>query len=97
MPVYYQRLNKQVSAELDYEIDWSKWLETGDTIAASSWAALSGMTEVGTTHTTTTATIIVSGGTIGVTYALVNTITTANGLVDHRTIGVTVISDVPTY
>lgn len=94
---YYAYMAKQASAELDYKIDWgtAPWLETGDTIATSAWTVPSGITEVSSTNDTTTATIVVSGGTANNSYDLVNTITTANGLEDHRTIRLEILPDVP--
>jgi hypothetical protein len=84
-------------AKLPYSIDWARggsndgssadlgWLQ-GDTIAASSWTVPSGLTEVSDSFTDTVATIIISGGTAGTIYEVVNHITTALGLEDDRTI-----------
>lgn len=61
---------------LSYGLDWTAWL-SGDTIATSTWAvATSTLTTVGTSNTTKVATIKVSGGTVGTTYTVTNTITT---------------------
>lgn len=76
------------SAVLDWSFDWSAWL-AGDTIASSSWdvdggdGALS-IESDGLSDSVTVA--VVSGGTVGDTYRLTNTITTAGGLTDQRTI-----------
>lgn len=82
---------------LDYKMDWitAPWLETGDTIATSTWTVPMGINQVSADNTDTTATIIVSGGTANNTYDLVNTVTTANGLGDHRTIRLEIDPDVP--
>lgn len=76
---------KDPDATLDYLIDWSDWLET-DTISSSSWTADSGITVSQSTNTTTTATVILSGGTVKNVYKVVNSITTAAGLTDNRTL-----------
>ena len=76
---------KDPEAVLDYQVDWSNWLDE-DTIATSVWVAQTGLTVDSDTETTTTATAIVSGGTAGSTYTLENKITTAGGLTDERTL-----------
>ena len=80
---------KDPSAILDYEIDWSDWLETNsDTISTSTWTVPSGITKTADTKTTTTTTIWLSGGTDGNTYECVNRIVTsaASPRTDERTI-----------
>lgn len=83
------RYTKDPDAILDYENDWEDWLD-GDTISSSSWAADTGLTVDSDSHTTTTATAWLSGGTIGVAYDITNTIITASGRTDERTIRITV-------
>ena len=85
MPQYV----KDPQAVLDYQVDWSAWLGT-DTIASSSWTAETGITVDSDSHTTTTATAWVSGGTTGERYRLTNHITTAGGRTDERTITIVV-------
>ena len=72
-------------AELDYTVDWSKWLGA-DTIATSTWTVESGLTTESTSNTTTSATIWISGGSAGQSYAVTNRIVTAGGRTDERTI-----------
>lgn len=64
---------------LDYTLNWSDWLPTGDTISTSVWVANTGLTVADGGHTTTTATVWVSGGTVCKLYRVTNTITTAGG------------------
>lgn len=78
---------KSVPGILDFTIDYASWLGV-DTISASSWAADAGITIDSDTNTTTTATAVISGGTAGRKYEVVNQITTASGLVDRRKITV---------
>lgn len=81
--------NKDPDAILDYVIDWSTWLDS-DTISTSVWVVPSGITEDSDSNTTTTATIWLSGGTLGTSYSVVNRITTAAGRTDDRTITITI-------
>jgi hypothetical protein len=69
---------KDPNAKLDYRIDWSAWLET-DTIVTSTWAVPDGLTKVSDSHTTTTSTVWLSGGTLEASYTVVNHIVTAAG------------------
>lgn len=76
---------KDPNATLDYVINWATYLGA-DTILVSSWIVPSGITSVTDTDTATTATIWLSGGTVGQKYALTNRILTAGGRTDDRTI-----------
>ena len=80
---------KDTHAVMDFQINWVTWLVT-DTIATSTWIVPDGLTKVSDSNTTTTTTIWLSGGTIGVLYELTNRITTAAGRTDDRTIRITV-------
>jgi len=80
-----QYFTKDPDAVLDYAIDWSRWLGS-DTIQTSTWTVPPGLTEVTSSHTTTTATIWLSGGTAGETYTVTNRIVTAGGRTDERSI-----------
>lgn len=70
---------------LDYVRDWTSILD-GDTIATSVWTVPAGITKTTDSHTTTTATIWLSGGTADVDYAVVNRITTAGGRTHDKTL-----------
>jgi hypothetical protein len=85
-----QAFIKDPDAVLDYQVDWSSWLATGDTIAASVWVVQIGITKVTDTHTTTTATIWLSGGTVGTSYTAANKVTTVGGRTDERTLTISV-------
>lgn len=80
---------KDPSAVLDYQVDWSTWLD-GDTITTSAWVVPAGITETTSTNTATTATIWLSGGTAGERYRVTNRIVTAGGRTDDRTITIRV-------
>jgi hypothetical protein len=89
---------KDPAAKKDYLFDWSAWLPTGDTISSSAWAidppvpdaslAIAG--SPAPSNTTTTATVWLTGGTLGQRYVLRNRITTAGGRTDDRSVGITV-------
>lgn len=80
-----QRWTKDPDAVLDYTVDWETWL-SGDTISADTWTVPSGITKDSDSNTTTTATIVLSGGTAGVIYPIICQILTAGGRTDQRTI-----------
>lgn len=76
---------KDPNAILDYGFDWSDWLIT-DTIATSTWAVPSGLVLEDEAYDNTTAVIWLSGGTLGQTYRVTNTIITNNGRQEDRTL-----------
>ena len=67
-----------------FTIDWSVDLGT-DTISLSDWSIETGITEEDASFTDTTATIWVSGGTLGTEYLLTNRIVTAGGMTLDKT------------
>ena len=73
---------KDPNEVLDYTVDWqgdnTPVLESGETITTSTWTTPSGLTEDSTSKTSTTTTVVLSGGTAGTTYELTNTIVTDN-------------------
>lgn len=81
---------KDPDAVLDYQLDWSAWLPDGDTIVTSTWIVQDGIVKDSDSHTDTAATVWLSGGTLGTTYAVTNRISTVEGRTDDRTIRITV-------
>ena len=79
-----QTFIKDADAKLDYQLDWSAWLDDEDTIATSTWEPSDGLTVEDESHTTTTATVWLSGGTVGAYYTVTNRIVTAAGREDAR-------------
>jgi len=78
-------LIKDADAELDYGLDWSDWLEAGETIAESAWEVPDGLTTVlgandqpaqGVINGGTTTVIWLAGGEPGQLYTVTNRITT---------------------
>lgn len=86
---------KSPDAFLDFSINWSRWLSSGEEIVDSSWVVVTpGISISNPSHDGTKATVWVSGGTAGSSYTITNTITTSNtpARVDERSILVTVVN-----
>lgn len=82
---------KDPDATLDYTVDWSDWLDTGETISSSSFSVPSGITKASESNTTTSATVWLSGGTKWTTYTVTNEVTTTAGRTDQRSFDVRVV------
>lgn len=78
-------IEKDPDAKLTYTVAWTAWLAT-DTISSVDWTVPAGLTNEGTSSTSTTASITLSGGTVGNTYDVKCKITCASALVDKRTL-----------
>lgn len=84
---------KDPAAKLDWVWDWSAWLAQGETITTQTVTCL---TQDGLTIGPATpgdggkVTAMISGGTVGVTYAVVCHIVTSDGREDDRTIRIRV-------
>lgn len=76
---------KDPDATLDYKWDWTAWLAAAETIDTVTWIVPDGITEGDTTHTDSTATIWLSGGTLGESYEITCRITTNQDRIDDRT------------
>ena len=75
---------------LDYVTDWGSWLGA-DTISSSNFTVDdAGITKDSQTNNTTTATVWLSGGSVGSTYRVRNTIVTAGGRTAERTLEIKV-------
>mgnify|MGYP003594344428 FL=1 len=81
---------KDPDAVLDYEWDWSAWLGT-DTIASHTVTAATGLTVDTSEATSTAVTAWLSGGSVGMSYAVTCHVVTAAGREDDRTVTVTVM------
>ena len=85
-----QLIDKDPEAVLSYQITWTQWLSSGDTINSSNWTVetISGDTDnitiTGNTNTDDVTTVTLTGGTSGNIYKVYNTITTVNSLTDRR-------------
>lgn len=78
---------KDPEAVLDYRIDWTNWLQTGETISTSAWTVPSTLTQpTAASNTTTTATVWLGGGEDGTTYRVTNRIVTTGGRTNERSL-----------
>ena len=84
-------IEKDPYAVLDYSLDWTNWMPSGDTISAISITADAGITVDSSTNTDYIATANISGGTAGTTYNIEYNITTTNGLKDSRNFRIKVV------
>lgn len=80
---------KDPDAVLDFSVDWSEWLATGETISASTWTA-DGVTVDSDTAGATSTTAWLSGGTAGTQATVTNRITTNQSRTDDRTLTIRV-------
>lgn len=82
--------SKDPSAVLDYTMDWRQWLGD-DAISSVAWTLPAGIANAGTTFSSSTTTIWLSGGTAGTSYSVYATVVTVGGRTEKRTIKITVI------
>lgn len=80
-----QAFLKDPAAVLDYTLDWTDWL-AGDAISSHTVTVPAGITLGSSTATATAVTLWLSGGTVGVSYAVVVRVLTLGGRTDERTI-----------
>jgi len=83
-----------------YSVDWSRFLNTGDTISTVGWyidgtltisyGTKNGLQLVQPTNTNTVATTRFTGGNVGQKYKVTCRITTADGLIYERSIFLTI-------
>lgn len=73
-------ITKRAADILIYTADFSQWLASGDSVASCTWTIPTGLTQVTTSTSSTTATCKISGGTLNATYtitfAMVTTVST---------------------
>lgn len=84
-----KRFVKDPNEVLDYVIDWSQWLVSGDTITSAVVTAPTGITVTSPSTiswTTTKTTVWVSGGTAGSSYDIAIRVTTVSGRQGERSI-----------
>ena len=81
---------KDPAAVLDYSIDWTSWLPTGDAFATATWstsdAALVVEASPAPSLASGIATAWLSGGSAGIRYTATCQITTTAGRIDERSI-----------
>ena len=67
---------KYPSSELDYGLDWSRWLQSNESISSSDWEIPDGLTKLSEGVTSTKTSVWISGGVVDEQYELVNSIET---------------------
>lgn len=79
---------KDPQATLDYVIDWTSWLATGETITAFTVTVPTGLTQAtpAPSSTGTVVTVWLAGGTAGQRYTVTVHVTTSAGRQDDRSI-----------
>ena len=85
-------ITKDPQASLTYTLDWSEWLDTGDTISAVTWSVAARVNDPTPLTTVTSGVtgankqtyIRLSGGQENKTYVVTARVTTANGFIDRR-------------
>lgn len=101
----YKWPSKDSNEELDYNIDWSRLLRTGETITAAVWyvndesgnkqaftppLTVNGLTAVDASNSSTVATIFLGNGTANITYKIYCSITTSAGVTLERSITISI-------
>lgn len=85
-----EHYTKDPSASLDYRFDWSKWLDTGETIASFLVTPETGLTLDLSEEANGIVTAWLSGGNLGTSYKVTCHIETSNitPRIDERTINI---------
>ena len=77
-------IRKDPESVLDYTINWSDFLTSGDTVSSATYTVDSGLTKDSNSNTTTTTTVTLSGGTAGTVYTVKCVMTTGASRVAAR-------------
>lgn len=77
-------IDKDPRARLDYTINWTDWLKSGESIASSVWSAATGVTIASTLVSGSKSTVWVSGGDAGSSYTIRNFIITSTNNEEAR-------------
>ena len=81
---------KDPNANLDFQWDWSDWLEVGETISSYVLTVPAGLTLGTNSNTSSTVTAFLSGGTVDTGYQVQCRITTNQSRTDDRSIYINV-------
>jgi len=86
--------SKDPNDVLDYDIDWSRRLDSGDTISTSTFSLTTdaGLTIASQSNTTTTSKVWLSGGTAGSTADILCRIVTADGRTMDQSVSLPIAS-----
>ncbi|WP_157124213.1 phage fiber-tail adaptor protein [Nocardia pseudovaccinii] len=75
----YDGFTKSPTDIYPWTFDWSEVLAPGETITASQFLVIPGLTLSSASHTDSTTTVLVAGGALGTTYLVTNRISTSAG------------------
>lgn len=84
------RYLKDANAVLDWEFDWSDWLDAGETISSHTMTVGTGLVKDSSANSTTAVTVWLSGGTSGTTYTVTCRVVTSASRTDERSIAIAV-------
>lgn len=96
----YPKINKDPGAVLPYTLDWADWLAeaslSGETIGNSTWEVTGSDAALVVDSSSTDGTkaqVVLSGGTLGMTYTVTNKIvlTPTSAYKDERSFQVTIV------
>ena len=86
---------KSAIGALDWTLDFSLWLASGETITTATVVATSGVVVATTTTLPAGAgpsvQMVLSGGTLGSTYLVTCAITTSQGRIDQRSFNLNIV------
>lgn len=85
-----ERRYKDPNESIFFGVDWTDYLGTAN-ISTSTWIVPTGITNLTSSLTTKTASIKLSGGTLGIVYRVTNRITTSAGETVDQSIDIEVI------
>lgn len=72
-------MRKAPDDQLDYDVDFSRWLPDSDSLASVTATADTGLDVLSASISGQVAKVWLAGGTLGVTYGVDVTVTTAEG------------------
>jgi hypothetical protein len=84
--------DKAPGENLYYGFNFTDWLDSGELVSNSTWTTAAGLTLTNPAYSATVTKVYVSGGTVGTSYVLTNTVTTNSSpaRISVRTITLTV-------
>lgn len=85
---------KDPDSRIDYRVDWGAAYLGANLVVASLWTVspvhAGGLSVIADGHDGLSATVTLSGGRAGASYALTNRVTLSNGEIDERSVAVRV-------
>lgn len=77
--------DKDPNSVLDYKVDWSAWLQSGETISSHEVVKVGSITVDSSTNDDTSVTVWISGGSVGEYTTVTTRITTNEGRTEDKT------------